>query len=460
MKKYTLFSILVFMMMLSFYGMVQADLSLIRVKGIPVANITVDGSLSDWNGLSPVYVDNIGDNSSGHAGCDLKHIYVATNTSHDRLYFAFEMTEQPNDERAFNGQGTMVQYCIAIDDFNIDSYGDSYYDWQIGIDSENNYWIWDLREDKTYENANNMSYWGTAYNVLTVYRQAEVVEICLERSNPHLPESFAIRFYMVLRDGQNTNPDSMNYDVTLTFNPSDFKDTINSLSNHEDLLTWMKENISYGWPGYSMEDPMTYWIYKSPDEVFFSRTGDCAAQSAFEAYVLNQKGYDSQLLWLDRTNYSDHGVCYWLNASGYIYFEHAFWGHEGIHGPFDFVEDIGADIYYNLYQSDGNQDSYNLYDMKNVVYGSDWAQFNQMLVPLETTGTIGYVGALSCGGKQPCFVRIQDAINGVDKGSRIRVSADSYSENIVIDKNVTLELTWDSSFSTLDQPDPVVLVGN
>ncbi|MEA1973582.1 MAG: hypothetical protein U9N34_09900 [Candidatus Cloacimonadota bacterium] len=381
MKKYSFVNILVFMMMLSFSGIVQADLNLIRVKGIPVANITVDGSLTDWNGLSPVYVDNVGDNGSTHAGCDLKNVYVATNASHDRLYFALEMTEQPNDEKAFNGHGTMVQYCIAFDDFNIDSYGTSYFDWQIGIDSENNYWIWDLREDKTYENAENMSWWGgNADNVHTVYRQGEIVEFSLGRSNLPLPESFAIRFYMVLRDGQNTNPDSMNYDVTLTFNPSAFKDTINSLSNHEDLLTWMKDNISYGWPGYSMEDSMTYWIYKSPDEVFFSKRGDCAAQSAFEAYILNQKGYDTRLLWVDRIDYSDHGVCYWPNASGYSYFEHAFSGHEGIHGPFNSVEDIGSDIYYKL--NDGNQASYNLYDMENVVYGSDWTQFNQMLVPI------------------------------------------------------------------------------
>ena len=363
--------------------------NLMRVKGIPVANIVVDGSLSDWSGISPVYVDVEGDNGSGHTGCDLKHVYAATNAEKDTLYIALEMTELPNEEKETGGQGAMVQYCIAFDDFSIDSYGSGYHDWQIGIDSENNYWVWDLREDRAYDNQANMTWWGKSDNTLTGFRQGEVVEFSLRRSIPRLPESFAMRLYLVLRDGKNTNPDSMNRDLILTFNPSAFTSAINSISTRDDLLAWMGKNITYGWPGDHMTESMSNWIYKSPDEVFFSKRGECASQSAFEAYILNQKGYDCDLLWVNRIHYSDHSVCYWQDASGYRYFENAFYGYEGIHGPFDSIEAIGADIYNKLVQRDGNQDSYTLSDMGNVPYGADWAEFNEKLVPLDNCITIG-----------------------------------------------------------------------
>ena len=64
-----------------------------------------------------------------------------------------------------------------------------------------------------------------------------------------------------------------------------------------------------------------------------------------------------------------------------------------------------------------------------------------------------------CGGLPPCFTAIQDAVNDADDKTPIRIGAGDYPENIVIEKNVTLEFTWDADFTTLNQSNPAILTG-
>ena len=64
-----------------------------------------------------------------------------------------------------------------------------------------------------------------------------------------------------------------------------------------------------------------------------------------------------------------------------------------------------------------------------------------------------------CDGMSTCYSVIQNAIDGSDSGCIIKVAEGTYTENIIIEDGVTLELAWDSSFTTLDQPNPVELTG-
>ena len=329
---------------------VVQESNLFRVKGIPVLDITVDGNLSDWGNVPPTYVDDIGDNTTAHAGCDLKNVYVATNSDRDRLYVALEMTEPPNNENGIGGE-PLVGYLIQFDDYTIESSGTTYHDWQTGIDRANNFWIWDLQKANDYDDPSNCTSYGGSGNTVSQYQQDEVIEFSFPTSLIGSPDSFAIYVYLWLRDGQNTNPDVMAGDLVLTFDPSVFSDWLETISSLDALLTWMKANIKYGWP---MWPDMAGWRYKAPDEVFFSKIGECVSQSGFEAYVLGKIGYHCSLLWVDRKHPTicDHAVCYLRDADGFRYFEHAHHGFEGIHGPFPAVQKIGEDVNAHLRQGD------------------------------------------------------------------------------------------------------------
>ena len=151
------------------------------------------------------------------------------------------------------------------------------------------------------------------------------------------------------------------------------------VSNAQELLNWMRSNISYGWPG---QPDMLQWKYLSPQEVFSQKQGDCTGQAAFEKHVLSQNGYNCRLLWLERANFSDHGVCYWQSGNALHYMEHGFEPYKGIYGPFNTVQEIGAHIYDHLIENDGLTDSYSLYHYDDVPYGVDWFEFHQLLTPI------------------------------------------------------------------------------
>jgi hypothetical protein len=162
--------------------------------------------------------------------------------------------------------------------------------------------------------------------------------------------------------------------------PTTLAELVDYVSSAQDLLDWMRSNITYGWPG---QPDMLAWRYLSPQDVFSSKQGDCTGQSAFEKYVLERNGYNCRLLWLERANYSDHAVCYWQTSGTLYYMEHGFGGFEGIYGPFNTVQEIGADMYANLITNDGLNDSYTLYHYDDIPYGVDWFEFHQLLTPIN-----------------------------------------------------------------------------
>lgn len=119
-------------------------------------------------------------------------------------------------------------------------------------------------------------------------------------------------------------------------------------------------------------------------------------QFGFEAHVLRRAGYRSHLLWLERIHYSDHAVCYWPESDGFYFMEHAHGGFEGIYGPFDSVQDIGAKIFTHLLAGDGLSDDYILFNMNSVPYRVDWVAFHDAIVEIpggDTNGDIDIDGS-------------------------------------------------------------------
>jgi hypothetical protein len=49
-----------------------------------------------------------------------------------------------------------------------------------------------------------------------------------------------------------------------------------------------------------------------------------------------------------------------------------------------------------------------------------------------------------CGGLTPCYTAIQDAVNEAYDKTRVRIGAGNYPENVTINKDVTLEFTWNA----------------
>ena len=62
-----------------------------------------------------------------------------------------------------------------------------------------------------------------------------------------------------------------------------------------------------------------------------------------------------------------------------------------------------------------------------------------------------------CGGAPDCYEKIQDAIEAAGFGGVVRIQGGSYAENIVVDKNVTVEPGWEQDPSS--PAEPVSLTG-
>ena len=64
-----------------------------------------------------------------------------------------------------------------------------------------------------------------------------------------------------------------------------------------------------------------------------------------------------------------------------------------------------------------------------------------------------------CDGLDPCFSSIQDAIDSAENGMVIRIGCGIFYENVIIDKNITLEIGWDEYFSEIPPDDPIEIRG-
>ncbi len=100
-------------------------------------------------------------------------------------------------------------------------------------------------------------------------------------------------------------------------------------------------------------------------------------------------------------------------------------------------------------QSGNTQALWNIWGLSaNDVYaaGND----GTILHYTDGTETVIYVESNGeCGGKNPCFSTIQDGIDSADTYSVIKISEETYDEDITVDQvNVTIQGGWNSTFTS------------
>ena len=168
--------------------------------------------------------------------------------------------------------------------------------------------------------------------------------------------------------GCTTTPKNQSIDIP----NSDINILAERLNTPEKLQKWMFGNISYGWPGYPN---MRGWRYESPATVLKRKKGECVSQSGFADYILSKNGYDTHLLFINRVNSYDHGVCYWIKNGKFYYIENASYGFRGLHGPFNSKKEIAKQVYDNLVTKNGIKGGYRTTNFDNTQYGIGWPTF-------------------------------------------------------------------------------------
>lgn len=135
-----------------------------------------------------------------------------------------------------------------------------------------------------------------------------------------------------------------------------------NISSPKELLDWMKENITYELANdeYGAEnDPPT----KTAEEVLATGTGHCAEQSYLEKKVLDELGYETQLIFVKENNSKNdygadgnaHVFLTYQDNEKYFWFEHSMEHMRGIH-KYDSEEELLQDVAKNWWRYDENSD--------------------------------------------------------------------------------------------------------
>lgn len=161
----------------------------------------------------------------------------------------------------------------------------------------------------------------------------------------------------------------------------------------EDLLKWMKKNVSYH----------NFTRLKSPDELYKSRTGSCHDQSLFVKYVLNKLHIKNGSLFIIEcpekggAGGETHSFTYFKKNKKLYWFESAWDGNIGIHGPYDSLSELKQDV----------EDKWNkklkypilfITSVKNTQYGMTLGEFvnaccsdDEVLNESESTSNVFYI---------------------------------------------------------------------
>ncbi|MCM1232965.1 MAG: hypothetical protein NC489_22800 [Ruminococcus flavefaciens] len=132
------------------------------------------------------------------------------------------------------------------------------------------------------------------------------------------------------------------------------------------LWKWMHENIEY--------DKDSNWHLKTAAELYQLKKGNCHDQSYFASFILHSWHYDNwQLFFVEFKDGSEvggntHTLTYYLGKDGqYYWFENAWEDQAGIHGPYNYKEDVKNAI-MDAYVKDNDLNSHE-YD--GIVFGEN-----------------------------------------------------------------------------------------
>lgn len=111
-----------------------------------------------------------------------------------------------------------------------------------------------------------------------------------------------------------------------------------NIKTPKEFSSWMKKNIKYS----------NFTKLKSAEEVITSKSGDCHSQCMLEHYWFNKNNIKHRRIFLiqynSKTNDSSGGMTHtfivYNDKNKFYWFENAWGGMEGIHGPFNSISDI------------------------------------------------------------------------------------------------------------------------
>lgn len=169
--------------------------------------------------------------------------------------------------------------------------------------------------------------------------------------------------------------------------------SIEGVSSPEELMDWMKENISYELANdeYGAEDdPPT----KTAKEVLDTKTGHCAEQSYLEKEVLEGLGYETFLVMVKENNSkkdygadgSAHVFLIYKEGKNYCWFEHSMQSARGIH-KYNSLKALLQDVANRWRRYDKNSDILEVRIMDKPITGVDnWGLAKECYkLPVDST---------------------------------------------------------------------------
>ena len=116
-----------------------------------------------------------------------------------------------------------------------------------------------------------------------------------------------------------------------------------NIKTPKDLSEWMKENIHY-----DFEE--SKWKLRTPNEVYKTKIGNSHDQTSFEDYVFNKLHIaHGRILATEKSLKSEeignsHSFLYFMEHDEYFWFENALLEYQGIHGPYNTLEELENDV--------------------------------------------------------------------------------------------------------------------
>ena len=141
-----------------------------------------------------------------------------------------------------------------------------------------------------------------------------------------------------------------------------------NIKTPKDLSEWMKENIHY-----DFEE--SKWKLRTPNEVYKTKIGNSHDQTSFEDYVFNKLHIaHGRILATEKSLKSEeignsHSFLYFMEHGEYFWFENALLEYQGIHGPYNTLEELENDVerkWLSIYDDDVKL---SFTPIKNTKYG-------------------------------------------------------------------------------------------
>ena len=222
-----------------------------------------------------------------------------------------------------------------------------------------------------------------------------------------------------------------------------------NIKTPKDLSEWMKENIHY-----DFEE--SKWKLRTPNEVYKTKIGNSHDQTSFEDYVFNKLHIThGRILATEKSLKSEeignsHSFLYFMEHDEYFWFENALLEYQGIHGPYNTLEELENDVerkWLSVYDDDVKL---SFTPIKNTKYGMNLNSYKKACYRDMMEGCV-----LTSNREQPIYF-ISDKNLGI-KILHPRIPSNYFTRNGYEDKKtrrVTMYSSIDGSIMGLEKRYP------